>query len=103
MITAIKKYNQNNEKDVEKNAKLFEQKKHKIINNFIANYALFDANTDEDKSFDGIVILEYLGGGFFKTFQKLIRPLNGKAIVPIREYINDIVSNSIAMPLDSFF
>ena len=62
MITAIKKYNQNNEKDVEKNAKLFEQKKHKIIDNFIANYALFDADTDEEKPFEGIAILQYLGG-----------------------------------------
>ena len=62
MITAIKKYTPNNKKDIEKNAKLFEQKKHKIIDNFIANYALFDADTDEDTSFEGIAVLQYLRG-----------------------------------------
>ena len=81
LLCAINKYTPKLEKDIEKKAKRFEDKKRQIIQLFTGSYDLFDKGSnkgDEDKHFEMKMLLPLIGIEFTRWFQTLITPPGGR-------------------------
>ena len=77
MTSAIQKYTPKNEKDIKKKTLRFENKKRKIIQNYIGRYKLFDNTTRPTESDSSSVTDEEYDDKYWEMRHILLLPLIG--------------------------
>jgi len=110
---AIIKYSPRRQKDIKEKVRRYEEKKRKIIDDYIGTYDLtggkmdevgaFDQPGDESRLFEMVTLQMCIGHSFVHHFHKLVTPRGGTKKVPLSEMISACVTEALGKSISDCF